>query len=231
MGPQHHRERLGVLALPFEPQARGAEASQHQPRLERPEDRRLRAGVPVPPRPSARGGCPRRIPRSDRCVPTALWSRWPPRGRRPRTAVAGPSGVAVVLSTTSVEPLRPAVHRQPVQVDDIETGIGRRLREHHVGVRRCGTHRGARRLDDRDPLWCKVFLGIAANLVVAVGRHHQFHARLREHPQHRGDRGHPGAECQRRRGSFEFGQRRFQLPPGRIRIPPILVQWLSLVRR
>ena len=125
----------------------------------------------------------------------------------------------------------PAVHRQPVQVDDIETGIGRCLREHHVGVGRCGTHRGARRLDDRDPLWRKVFLGIAANLVVAVGRHHKFAARLGKHPQHRRDSGHPGTEHQRRRGSLEFGERRLQLPPGRIRVTPVLVERLCLVGR
>ena len=231
MGPQHHRQRLGVVALPFEPQSRTAEAAQHQPRLERPEDRRLRAGGPVPPRPSDRGGCPRRIPRSDRCGPTALWWRWPPRGRRPSDSGCWPSGVAVVLSTTRVEPLR----RQSIASRCRSTTSSPGL----AGVSASTTSAsdaaahivGARRLDDRDPLWRKVFLGIAAHLVVAVGRHHQFHARLGEHPQHRGDRGHPGAERQRRRGSFEFGERRLQLPPGRIRVAPVLVQWLGLVGR
>ena len=68
----------------------------------------------------------------------------------------------------------PGIHHVAYQVDDIEAWIGRRLREHHIGVRRRGTHLGARRLHDRDALQCKVFLRVAANLVVAVGRHHEF---------------------------------------------------------
>ena len=39
MGLQHHRECLSVVTLPFEPQTRSTEASTHQPRFERAEDR------------------------------------------------------------------------------------------------------------------------------------------------------------------------------------------------
>ena len=47
MSPQHHRQRLGVLTLPFEPQARTAEAAQHQPRFEGAENRACEQAVPL----------------------------------------------------------------------------------------------------------------------------------------------------------------------------------------
>ncbi len=124
-----------------------------------------------------------------------------------------------------------AVHRQMVQIDDVQTRIGRGFGQHHVGVGRRLAHVGADRLDDRNPLRSKVFLRIAAHLVVAVGGHDQLGAGLGEHAQRRRDRRHAGAERQRRRGTFEFGQRRFQLAPCRIGAAPVAVQRLGLVGR
>ena len=47
-----------------------------------------RADARVRSRPSDRRDCPPHNPRAGRGDPTAIWWRWPPRGRRPATAVA-----------------------------------------------------------------------------------------------------------------------------------------------
>ena len=118
-----------------------------------------------------------------------------------------------------------------VQVDDVQPGIDGGFGQHHVGIRRRRAHVGAHRLDDRNPLRRKVLRRIPAHLVITVGGHHKLGTGFGEHTQRRRDRCHAGTERQCRRSTFEFGQCRFQLAPGRIGAAAVAVQWFGLVGR
>ena len=61
-----------------------------------------------------------------------------------------------------------------MQVDDVQTGVDRGLGQHHIGVNRCIADIGTVRLYDRYPLRCKVFRGVPAHLVIAVGGNTSF---------------------------------------------------------
>ena len=133
MGAQHQRDRCGVLTLPFETQPDTAEAAQHEPGLERAQDRSGEQSFALHPLHQLRVAA-RDVAGEDVVVT--------------RERLGGAGHHEIGAQRQRLLPQRrgggvvddqqraagAAGHRQLVQIHDVQTRVGRRLGQHHIAA-------------------------------------------------------------------------------------------------
>ena len=228
-GAAHRRGQCqGVLALALEAQPETAHAAQHQPRLERAEDRTAQQAFGRDRRHQV-GVVAGDVSGEDITVTGQRLGRtahYEIRTQRQRLLAQRCRGGVV-----HHQPAAPAAtdRGQPRQVDHVQSGIRRGLGEDQVGALGCVAELRRTGFAHRDPQGGKAFGGVASYLEIAVGGNREHRAGPGQRPQCRGHRGHPGTERDRRRRALQPGQCRLQPIPAGAGLAAVGVRFGALV--